>query len=162
MRFNNRIRKLAGWSSQRAGADFEATIRARFSKAGLSIVRIPDGCKKRRGRNGRPLLIAQKSPFDFIAGYGKQICFFDAKNWDSDRLTYSQIVPHQLDDLCVLGRHQLAGYICNLRKIDKVVFFSHEILSKLRPRNSLSHLDGLDLGSFESFNPRRLFELSNE
>jgi hypothetical protein len=152
-----RIKQIAGWKAQKDGKIWEAQFKFFMERAGFSVLKIPDGCK-RIYFGGRIQLRAVKTPFDWVCASVHGNLFCDTKSIDSDRIVYSLIEPHQLKALVSLGRHgNKAGYICYLRKTGKVYFFNWDRLILCNARDSISFKEGICLGPPEKLEPHLIF-----
>lgn len=146
--------RVGGWKAKRNGDEFEEYFRSLCRVRGITCVRVPNGCRV----IGLGQFVQVKTPFDFILGKENKIVFCDLKSKEDDRIVFSAIKPHQVESLSQLGKHaHNAGYICYFKQVRKVVFISHDKLSKLRQGESLLWSDGVDLGSIQDMNLDLLF-----
>jgi len=151
----NLTKRHGGWIAKRRGDQFQSFFESRCRMQGITCIRVPDGCKQ---IGPRPIdIIRVRTPFDYILGFENKICFVDLKSFDSDRITRSQVVDHQVMSLNDLNRHARAGYVCFFRETKRFVFFSVEKLSLLSRGDSLKVEDGLDLGDLLKHDFRALF-----
>lgn len=111
------------------------------------MIKIPSGCRWVSGVKAVPV----KTPFDFVLIKGGKSIFCDAKTTLDKTWSYSSNDPKQVHWLseCAKGGCR-AGYIVNFRSISKIIFFSVEKLSGLRPRESLSPEQGINLSDDKS------------
>lgn len=115
---------------------------------GFVVLQIPTGCRV-QARGGRPRLIPVKTPFDFVLGSRGVASFFDAKNCADTNFQYSQITPHQLNELMRLELEGFrAGYVVHFKKTGRVRFFAAQELARLLPGESLSESEGEDFGIY--------------
>lgn len=149
------MRIIGGRRAKQFGQAFEEVFKLRARFSGITCERIPDGCRTVGTKNGMPVLCRVKSPFDWIIGLGNQVAFVDTKTIDSDRIPYASIhndkKRHQIESLSNLGQHGIAGFCTYFRPVDKVVFFNWRLLADMQPKSSLSHTDGIELGSLNNF-----------
>lgn len=155
MTFNN---KLRGRKAQREGNSFEVLIRNCASRESLAIKKSDPALKQAPSRSGKIMYWRERSGADFFLGNNGKAIIFDAKSLDSDRITYSQLVPHQLMDLKYWNCNGFrAGYLINFRHPDKVVFIDISCLLNLKPRECIYADAGQLLGTEFSFSLLKLF-----
>jgi hypothetical protein len=152
---------MAGFKAKKSGEFFETMIEFRAKQQGICVIRIPDGCVKRLVK-GRFTLLPVKSPFDYILAQGGKVAFIDAKMRTSDRLAHSDLSIHQVHSLYLLGRHQMAGYVCYFKPVDRVVFFDSKQLFNLKRGQSLKFSDGMNLGTLKDFHLSVIFSITGE
>lgn len=143
-------RRISARLSVSRGKIFEKRVVAQCEIQGISVVRIPDGCKQ-AGRR----IIRVKSPFDFVFGFGHRAAFIDAKYTSSDRFTYSDLVPHQLKELKKLSGAGVAGYLVCFKT--QVWFIDISILLETRPKGHVNMKYAKFLGTITAFDLRRIF-----
>lgn len=152
-------RQKAGHRAKRAGEVFERAIEFRAAYQKLSIIKIPDGCKRVNGPRGLKL-IPVFTPFDYILfsdGYG---ITFDAKTVDQNTFAYSQIERHQVASLLRCAENALrSGYIIWFRPLDLVSFVTVKTLKSVNPRQSITPEHGIILGKGSGFDLKKLFEM---
>lgn len=150
-------RHRAGRVAQKIGQTFEAMLYNLSVSQGICCVRIPDGCRQIRGPRGYQLLRVS-TPFDYVLFYKDKSIVLDTKTTEGSTFTYSAIQSHQLTSLTKCAKHiHAAGYLVWHRDTDDVVFYSHRHLLRLRPRESLSAVDGFNLGPYNKMDLTRLF-----
>jgi hypothetical protein len=168
------VTPTANRHSKVEGNAWEQVFKRAAILAGFATIHLPGGANPtgRRDAKGRPILFPVKMPFDFrlskpltpIVSEGMIYASafsgsFDTKTIDGKTFPYSAITPHQLESLyseeCA---GCCAGYIVYFRPENRVVFFSAGKLAAVRPRESLSPEDGLDLGSVYELKLLRLLE----
>jgi penicillin-binding protein-related factor A (putative recombinase) len=144
-----------GNQSQAFGDLFETIFLMQCRAQGVSITRIPDGC-----RQAGKKIIRVKTPWDWVITYRNKTALIDTKTVQGDSFTYSAITHHQVDELLAHEKHgAIGGYVIWLRKANQVHFISARALAGVRGnRGSFSqdHPSMLFLGS-ESFDIRRIF-----
>jgi len=139
--------KLRGRLARNNGADFERNVASACRADKITLVTIPNGCK-RTIRFGKPALIQVRTAFDFCAIYTGKTVFFDAKTISEDSFPKSQITPHQLESL--LDTEQAgctSGYLVRFPKHNRCVFYTASQLHELEHRKSLKPEDGIRCGS---------------
>lgn len=113
-----------------AGKQFEQIFSHVASNAGLTVVRIPDGCRV----VGRNKLIRVKSPFDYILAKPGKVAFIDTKTFAANRCAINNpklFEPHQIGTLsrfCELGIQ--SGFLIWFRKSDELGFIDADFLQK--------------------------------
>lgn len=146
--------RIRGLKAKREGDGFEHVLIYTAKSQGVYPIRMPNGCK----RVGPKKLIQIKTDFDFILIYEGQTLFLDCKSFDSDRISHSQLTPHQVHALATIKDNQCeAGYLVCFRKAQSVNFFNAHELLNLNPGSSLTFKQGQILGSPEYFNLQLLF-----
>lgn len=108
------------------GALFENLFENRAKRGGITVTRMPDGCRQL----GKDKLIRVATPFDWILSYQGQACLIDTKTTDGDRFPFSKIEAHQAREL--LKHHEagtIAGYVIWFRLSDEVVFIGANLLA---------------------------------
>jgi penicillin-binding protein-related factor A (putative recombinase) len=135
-------RVLSGKKAKNFGKLFEVAVQIEAVKNQWKIFKIHDGCE------GFGTTLRKRSqPFDFFAVKHGKALFFDAKSTDKTTFAFSQVNKDQLN--CLMAIHQegfKSGYLVHFRQIDRVVFFSSEILMSLKARDSLRPDDGIKTG----------------
>lgn len=87
-----------------------------------------------------------------------RVGFFDAKSFNSDKVKFSELRPHQIDRAKLYNEWNIpAGFVIFLRVTKFVFFYSGLQVSRFQGR-SLSPADGLLLGRWDQFSPAKLFE----
>ena len=140
-------RRLSGLRAKRAGESWENLLESSAWRAGCKVIRIPSGCRWVSGVKAVPV----KTPFDFVLIKAGKSIYCDAKTTLEKNWSYSSNDPQQIASLseCAKGGCR-AGYIVNFRSLKKIIFFSVEKLSGLRPRESLSPEQGINLSDDKS------------
>lgn len=146
-------RRLGGIKAQKIGNFFELFFQRHCFRQGITCIRIPDGCKQ----VGIKTLIRVSSPFDWFLGYGKQVLFLDTKTFDRDVFRYSDMNEKQIQNLNMMRKHSLAGYIIWFRKSNRIVFFDVLKLLKLSKGSSYNFEDGLYVGDSSKPDLKLLF-----
>lgn len=142
-------------SGKEAGTTFEKLFERQCLLSGLWAD--PNHIKARRLWGGK--LKELKSDLDYkVMRRGGRIGFFDCKTFDEAFFTYSKINPDQLD----LSRRYnewgfASGFVVWFRPIDRVVFYSGQLISDRGPGTRFTPLDGTDIGCWSRFDPLRLF-----
>lgn len=130
-------------------------------REGIECVDFPNGCRRINTPKGLRL-IPVEMPFDFlICRDGLSACV-DTKTTQENTFIYSSIVPHQLRALSAVGNHIAAGYVVWFRTIDRVVFYDHLTLQRLRPNTSLKPENGVLLGTVGSGKIERVFKTKTQ
>jgi penicillin-binding protein-related factor A (putative recombinase) len=102
---------------------------------------------------------AARAPCDYLLAYQGRAALIDTKTYDCDSLDHSRLEAHQVMALKNMHDHGLiAGYVVWFRKINKVVFFSANILCTIKEDQALKPESGKLLGPIESMNLRSLFD----
>lgn len=140
-------RKRAGLRAKTHGEGFENFFFHSCHRAGIYVIRFPNGCRACRTRTGIKFLPV-KTPFDFILiGPTNKVGYVDTKTCESVNFQYSDCTEHQVNvlyDLAMKGF--VAGYVVHFKKHNRVVFFSAIQLFSLKRRESLSWDEGKSLG----------------
>ena len=148
-----------GKKARDEGLAFQALVIAAASHQGFHCIEIPQGCKIIR--SGAKLIFKkQKTPFDISLSKAGKVIYADAKFIGSGNLVYSILKDHQVEALYgaeIIGGIS-AGYIVNFKQENKVVFFHASALKRLRPKTSLTSLEGTYLGESDKFNISRILE----
>ena len=145
-------------SGKDAGTTFEKLFERQCQLAGLWPE--PNHIRARRGWKGK--LQELKSNLDYILiARGGRVGFFDCKTFDQAHFVHSAIPDHQRD---LAARYNewgvIAGFVVWFRPINHVVFFPGWLLSERGPGSRFVPHDGFHLGSWEKFDPARLFSCS--
>lgn len=150
--------KLRGRRAQKEGKTFETLIMNCARRESLAIKKSDPALKQAPSKSGKIMFWRERSGADFLLGHNGKAIIFDAKSLDADRISFSQLVPHQLMDLKYWNDNGfLSGYIINFRHADKVVFINIACLINCKPRESLYADSGIDLGTEFSFSLKKLF-----
>lgn len=135
-------------SNVHIGTQFENILELQCKIQSTLFIKIPLGCR----RIGQNKIIPVKTPFDYVLIYEGQSVFLDCKSCDTNTFTYSQITRHQIDYLKKVWDHKCrSGYLVNFRKLNYIIFFDADKLSKLGPGDGLKPQDGQYLGGEECF-----------
>lgn len=142
-------------SGKAAGTAFEKLFERQCQLSGLWAA--DHGIKAKRGWNGR--LIEEKSDLDYkVMARGTRIAFVDCKTFDDPHFTYSMLDPHQLE---LAQRYNAfgfaAGFAVWFRPINQVCFFPGWLIFERGPRSRFTPLDGLHLGTWDLFDPIKIF-----
>lgn len=147
------------------GSQFEALFEKAAKLHQVHFVRIPDGCKSMG-----TVLRRVPTPCDYVLIHKGVTVFIDCKTYDSDRIIYSHITPHQIETLSAIERSGcVAGYLIWLREESCVCFLKASRLAQVQPKDSLHGKDMIFLGrldkkalSIEEFYLGRLFSIHLE
>lgn len=149
--FSNHLR---GKKAKAEGAQFEELLRREAHRQSIHIIEMPLGCR----RIGIYKLIQIKTPFDFILILKGVSSYIDCKSFNSERIGYSQLVPHQIEALMKITEAGCkAGYIVWFRSVNSVVLFEAKQLAKLGPNEGYHYSEGTYLGRMEDFALGNLF-----
>lgn len=150
-------RHRAGRVAQKIGQTFEIILANMSRSQGICCIRIPDGCRQVRGARGYQLLRVA-TPFDYVLMLKNKTVILDTKTTEGSTFTHSAIKSHQLSELLKCQPHvHRSGYLVWHRDVDQVAFYPAHLLSVLKHRQSLSVMDGLNLGSLSKMDITRLF-----
>lgn len=145
-------RKISGYLAKKNGAQFEWAFKSRCEFVGLKCTRIPDAGR----RVSANLFLQTSAPFDFVISNSFRTAVIDTKSVDSAKLPASRINTNQLFELL---KHPTSGYVVNLRKINKVVFFrSTTLAGYANTKGSLDYSVGVLLGELQDFDPNLILE----
>lgn len=141
------------------GLHFEQAIQMQSNLQQVHFVRIKQQAEWRKTPQGLKLFPA-KSGFDYVLIKKGSSVFIDAKSFDQKRITCSMITPHQVHEMAAIQRAgALAGYLCWLRDINRVVFHEASRLVMIRSGDGIEPEEGLCLGSGEAFDLNKLFKI---
>lgn len=160
LRYMSMLKARGARKAQRNGKIFEESIKRICNNSGIGYIQQFVQTSQSRGK----IFYVAKAAPDFMIFKDAQAIFFDAKSFDSDHVTYTQINQNQVMQLKRLNEHGFkAGYLVHLRAIGEVCFFPVHKLLSVQPRGSLRLIDaislkGLDLGEASMFNIGLLFE----
>ena len=130
------------------GNAFEEILARAARFEGIAIIKIPDGARRVPRPGGRPLLLPVKTPFDFFFAKNGKVAVVDAKTTSGSNFSYGMITVHQVLSLLDMENNGVrAGYIVYFRKVNQIVFLSATQLALLRPLQSLTPADGMNLGT---------------
>lgn len=150
-------RGLTGPQNRVIGQSFEDFLELQCRMKSVLFIKMPLGCR----RVGKNRLIPISTPFDYTIIKDGVAAFLDCKSFTGSRVSHSMLTEHQVSSLYrIQEKGCRAGYIVWHRDINRVVFYSAEIMFKLRRGESLGPDDGLILGPCESFSIERLVCLS--
>ncbi len=142
-----------------AGASFEELFRRQCLLAGLWAEK--NHLKAQRMWNGRLQAMPSNLDFTVIDRKGR-VGFFDAKNFDSEHFTFSEISGHQVE---LAARYNewgvAAGFVVLFRPTDSVLFYSGRHVKTLGPGTRFTGRDGVWLGTWPTFDPRTLLTWSS-
>ena len=151
-------REIGARRAQKEGKTFEKLIVNCAHRELIAIKKSDPPLKQAPSHTGKTIFWREKSGADFIIGYKGQMVLFDAKSFDSDKMSFSKLVKHQIDELKYWNDHGFrTGYLVNFRSADIVTFINISCLLSLGPRESIKATDGLTLGTEFSFSLKRLF-----
>lgn len=161
-------RYLAGKKAKSEGKNFEEWFKTLASYAGDSyhVERIPDGCKVVGvDRFGRPRLVREKTPFDWIIVNENKTIFLDTKSFDAKWLTPSMLTDHQVESLGPIHRFglrtgfQKAGYLVLFRQLNEISFVPGDLLELLLAKKiDRIHHDDVSHYKVNEFRLSNLFE----
>ena len=99
-----------------------------------------------------------KSDLDYrLITQNGDVGFFDCKNFAGDSFPYSQISENQIQRAILYNEWRVpSGFVVFFRKVMSVCFFSGIDLEG-KERGRMSYLDGVLLGSWDSFDLKLLF-----
>ncbi len=144
-------------SSYAEGHQFEVLFDRACHRHGLDSVIFPAG-GERRGK----VFIQVKTPCDRIVMDNMGRCaFIDCKSWGVIKnLTRSIITDHQVVSLKrFYDRGNNAGYCSWHRQNNKVIYYNASLLWHVyQNKGSVAPENGIFLGSFESMDPRLIFQ----
>lgn len=149
-------RARSGHRARQIGQIFENMIQLWASRAGVSCIRLPDGCRGTRTGKGLTLLRV-RTPFDFCLFWNGLGIVLDAKTVEGSTFPHSAITHHQVISLSECRHARRAGYLVWYRASDTIAFHSATQLYMLRPRESLVPGQGLVIGSSQRLDLERLF-----
>lgn len=143
MKFRSRTaagskRAVAGWFSKKRGAMFEGTLEVAARKHGLTVVRIPDGCKQ----VGSVRIVRTKTPFDFVFAWNNGVCFVDAKSTSKNVFVTSVVPTQQRATLLALQANVgiMAGFVVWYTTQNVIEFYEATLVAsskRLRPGEGL-------------------------
>jgi len=122
-----------GRKAQSSGKLVEGIFKRAFDSIGVPCTRIPNGCRQVGvdKRTGRPILVREKSPWDFVVTHRTVTALLDTKTSDHNTFRYSNIDANQVEKMLphVLqgGR---AGYVVWLRELAQVYFIDARALNE--------------------------------
>jgi hypothetical protein len=142
-------------SGKAAGTTFEKVFERACQLSGLWAE--PNHIKARRGWKGR--LQELKSNLDFtVIDRSGRVAFIDAKTFQGDFFTYSDIPEHQRQLAARYNAHQVsAGFVVWFRRQNAVIFVSGALLEALGPGSRLTPGHGVNLGSWGNFDIGKVF-----
>lgn len=148
-----------GWLAKKDGEEWEKIIFKSAQMQGILPIIMPLGAR----RIGIHKLVQIKTPFDMILIFEGRSVYIDAKSLDSDRITYSQLTPHQVNTLAAIEEKGCtAGYLIFFRPENAVCFVRGLELQTIQQGESLHGKDMVYLGGLEDFSLGRLFSLHLE
>lgn len=134
---------ISGKKAQRNGRNFEDMIREQCKLHQIKCIKhhVPTVLSR-----GKLIYMAKGGP-DFTLLYKGKAIFFDAKSFDSDRITFSQLHQHQLSELLDISVSGFkSGYLVWMREISKVCWIDISRLIKVEPGNSIKSDELLCIG----------------
>jgi penicillin-binding protein-related factor A (putative recombinase) len=142
----------AGKKAHNEGKGFETAVETILRLRGWAVIKLPSGARWMK-IEGKMTIRPVKSPFDFIATKNGLTYAFDAKTFESDRLSFSQLKRHQIKFLKYLSDYgSPAGYLVYFRPTGCIVWYSADQLWNLRRGESLDQSQGNFLGFLNDFN----------
>jgi len=153
-------RHKAGIKAKNFGQAFENILLNKASYENLSLIKIPDGCRRVNTPKGLRL-IPVNTPFDFVLMQCGYAITFDAKTVDQFTFWYSLIDRKQLFSLNNCAKNSLrSGYLIWFRKPDLISFIHAHHLSKVKTGQSVTPEDGIILGTRNNFRLSPLFDMA--
>lgn len=134
MSWTKSSRFIAGKKSQKNGRNFEDMIKEQCKFHNIKCIKhhVPTILSR-----GKLVYMAKGGP-DFTLLFEGQAVFFDAKNFDSDRITHSQIHQHQLSELLDISHAGFtSGYLIWMREAGKVCWITASQLLAIEPGSSI-------------------------
>ena len=153
----NKVR--SGKIAKLAGQQFELILDQRCRSEGITAIRIPDGCRQVRSRNGYTLLRVA-TPFDFCLLYKTHAITIDCKTIEKNNFTHSNLKDHQVHSLYNCSKNALqSGYIIWYRDINEVYFHpSTQLKTTYKGQHLVKTDPSLFLGNISSFSLLKLFK----
>lgn len=144
-----------GWKAKRLGSQFEVLFyNACARDHDMGISQILQGGKQISAR----VFKRMPTEFDFTVTYQGVTAFIDTKGFNNDHMIPSYVERHQVNGIVKhIKAGARGGYVVNLRKIDRVIFFPGQKLVECFDGFNLLPEHGIDLGSSYEMNPRRIF-----
>ncbi len=140
-------------SPQKEGKLFESNFQKIAMSRGISITRMPDGCRAMPGGK----IARVPTPFDWFMSLNGRTALIDTKSTMDATFRYSKITPHQVLELRSHERQGVtAGYVIYLRGANSVIFMgAGQLCARIGKEGSIAPLDlgVVLLGSGSNFDP---------
>lgn len=152
---NNPNRVVGGKKAKAFGKAFEQVVYDQAQREGYFPILHPPGC---RTIPKRPFLIRVKNKFDFTIVKNYTAFFLDAKTFDKNTISASDLTEHQVDALERLEQEGfVAGYLVFFRKSDFITFFKASQLKQIFiSQESLRYDQGIVCGTLLDFKIKNL------
>jgi penicillin-binding protein-related factor A (putative recombinase) len=149
---------LRGKKANKVGKDFEQVIINYCHREGMAVKKTDAPMRQAGGKIWR-----ERAGVDFVLGFQGVAVFLDAKSVDSDRISFSFLKPHQLQDLSYWQSNGFtSGLLVYFRQINMISFIPICDLLKLSPGQSIKAEQTTNLGSYFDFQLGRLFSMEWE
>jgi penicillin-binding protein-related factor A (putative recombinase) len=155
----NENRVKGGIRANQSGAAFEDIFSRICRMQGISVTRIPNGC--RRVGPGPRDIVQIKSPFDWILTYMGRTAVIDTKTVNARAFNSGLIKNHQVKELYA---HESAGakggYVIWLRESNKVFYLGAKVLTRFQITGGMfneQHPEAVYLGDTFNFDVRKVF-----
>lgn len=144
MGYNKSINRfIGGKRAQKNGRNFEDMIKEQCKLNQIKCLQSFVPTILSRGK----LIYKAKGGPDFTILYKGKAIFFDAKSFDSDRITYSQLHQHQINELNDISNSGFkSGYLVWMREISKICWIDISKLVSLESGKSIKSGDLLCIG----------------
>ncbi|RYF52455.1 MAG: hypothetical protein EOO38_00150 [Cytophagaceae bacterium] len=141
--------------NKHVGAHFEKLLVHRAQLCGLLILRNELSFRYQGGGKMLPI----RTDLDFrICNKRGQTAFCDAKSFDQDYFTFSQITEHQLRRARIYEAYNVpAGFVVWFKPSQQVLFYAGNVLHQMGPRSRFTSAHGVSLGHALNFDPRLIF-----
>lgn len=154
---------MAGSTGQAHGKAWEQIILARARSNGLLAEKIQLSAFFIGGGGVKVV----KSDLDFrVLNRAGRVAFFDAKTYSQAFFDYSDLLAakepkdHQINrTLLYQGWGVSSGFLVWFRPVDRVSFFTGDRIAQAGPGSRFTPLDGLCLGTVQSFSLKSILEL---
>lgn len=136
------------------GLQFELLLEREARRQSVLTIKMPLGCR----RVGPHKLIQIKTPFDYILIHDGVSSYVDAKSFNTDSVSFSQLTDHQIVTLKRIQESGAkAGYLVFHRPSNIIAFYKASLLCKLQSGMSCHYSEAEYLGKFEDFCLGNLF-----
>ena len=155
---------FGGKKARTEGLQFEYILKARALFEGVHVTHHQTSSRAVKNKQGKLIFIAARSGYDFTLSFDNGLnAFIDCKSFDSDRITYSQITQHQVEELFAKEeKGNIAGFIIWLRKTNSVCFVWASELKELNEGESIKEIQMHKLGVWDNFRLGLLRDLNYE
>ena len=137
------------------GKGFESAFRVMANLCGLKVLKVPEMGRWMGPQAFKP--IPGWSDFMLVSQTG-HTAFVDCKTTIETSFSYSKINQDQVAFFQQVGDLCPAGYIINFVPFSMIVFIDWRKLQEVRPGESLSPADGLDLGRVPNIKVNDIFK----